>query len=245
VLVDTPSLSKDGADLASWIARTVPGKKLKYIYITHAHADHFNSFPAVLARFPEAKVIATKGVKAHMPAQYEDPLWSYFWKGLFPSIEKADLSLVKELPGDLKFYLEGNKHEFRSIPLGGGDTADSTVLYVPKLDLVVGGDVVYGKCYQYLAENPTLEDRKSWWDSLEEIKRLKPRFVVPSHSQAGEDFGAKHLGETQNYIQTWNGWLNKAKTWQELEGLAKEKYPERVGTFILRYTAQSFFNATF
>jgi glyoxylase-like metal-dependent hydrolase (beta-lactamase superfamily II) len=245
VLVDTPSLAKDGADLASWIARTIPGKRLKYIYITHAHADHFNSFPAVLAHFPDAKVFATKGVKAHMPAQYADPLWSYFWKGLFPSIEKADLSLVNELPADLKFYLEGTAHEFRPIPLGGGDTADSTVLYVPELDLVVGGDVVYGQCYQYLAENPTAEDRQAWWNSLEVIKGLKPRFVVPSHSQVVEDFGAHHLGETQAYIKKWGQWLAGAKTWQELEGLAKKEYPERVGTFILRYTAQSFFNATF
>jgi len=245
VLIDTPTLTKDGADLASWIAKTAPGKKLKYIYITHAHADHFNSFPAVLAKFPDARVVATKGVLAHMPAQYEDPLWSYFWKGLFPSVEKADLSVVHALPVDGKFTLDHGKHVFQAIQVGGGDTADSTILHVPELGLVVGGDVVYGHCYQYLAENPTAEARKQWLQSLEEIKDLKPKYVVPSHMQAGEDFGVHHLDETKEYIEGWEEWLGTAKTWQELEALAKEKYPERVGTFILRYTAQSFFNATF
>jgi glyoxylase-like metal-dependent hydrolase (beta-lactamase superfamily II) len=245
VLIDTPTLIKDGADLASWIAQTVPGKKLKYIYITHAHADHFNSFPAVLAKFPDARVVTTKGVLAHMPAQYEDSLWNYFWKGLFPSIEKADLSLVNELPMDGKFSLENGKHSFRSIEVGGGDTADSTVLHIPELGLVVGGDVVYGHCYQYLAENPTVEGRKQWLHSLDEIKDLKPKYVIPSHMQAGEDFGTRHLDETKRYIEAWDEWLGTAKTWQELEGLAKKKFPNRVGTFILRYTAQSFFNATF
>jgi glyoxylase-like metal-dependent hydrolase (beta-lactamase superfamily II) len=244
VLVDTPSLAKDGANLASWIAETIPGKKLKYVYITHAHVDHFNGFPAILARFPDAKVITTKGVKAHMPAQYAEPVWTNFWKQLFPTIEKADLSLVEELPSHLKFYLDGKAHEFKPIPLGGGDTADSTVLYAPEIDLVVGGDVVYGQCYQYLAENPTAEDRQAWWDSLEEIKGLKPKFVVPSHSQAGEDFGAHHLGETQEYIRKWEQWLAKATTWQEVEALAKKEYPERVGTLILRYSSQTFFNVT-
>lgn len=245
VLVDTPTLTKDGADLASWIARTAPGKKLKYIYITHAHADHFNAFPAVLARFPEARVVTAKGVLAHMPAQYEEPLWSFFWKGLFPSVEKADLSLVHELLADGKFSLENGKHVFQSIQVGGGDTADSTVLYVPELNLVVGGDVVYGHCYQYLAENPTVEGRKNWLQSLDEIIALKPKYVIPSHMQADEDFGVRHLEETKGYIESWEDWLTQAKTWQDLELLAKTTYPNRVGTFILRYTAQSFFNATF
>jgi glyoxylase-like metal-dependent hydrolase (beta-lactamase superfamily II) len=244
VLVDSPSLTKDGADLANWIAQTAPGKKLKYIYITHAHADHFNSFPAVLAKFPDARVVTSKGVLAHMPLQYEDPLWTYFWKGLLPSIEKADLSLVHTLPADGIFSLEQGKYTFRSIPVGGGDTADSTVLYVPDIDLVVGGDVVYGKCFQYLAENPTVEDRKEWIGSLDEIAALRPKYVIPSHMQADEDFGLHHVEDTKRYIETWEGWLKTAKTWEDLEGWSKKVFADRVGTFILRYTAQTFFNAT-
>ncbi|KAK7182318.1 hypothetical protein DPSP01_002380 [Paraphaeosphaeria sporulosa] len=245
VLVDTPTLAKDGAVLAKWIANTAPGVSLKYIYITHAHADHFNSFPAILERFPEAKVVTTDGVIEHMPAQYEGPLWDYFWKGLFPSIEKTDLSLVQVLPADGKFTIDDGKHELHAIVVGEGDTVDSTVLHVPSLDLVVGGDVVYGHCYQYLAENPTSEMRARWLQSLDKIAQLKPKIVIPSHMQAFEDFGTQHLAETKQYIHTWNLFLHKAKSWEELEGMAKKRFPERIGTFILRYTAQSFFNATF
>ncbi|KAF2105783.1 beta-lactamase-like protein [Lophiotrema nucula] len=245
VLVDAPTLTADGARLAQWIKDVAEGKTLKYIYITHAHADHFNGFPAILKAFPEAKIVSTEGVIEHSPAQYEYPLWDVLWKGLFPAIEKADLSLFNALPESGKFYLENGKHEFRSIQVGEGDTADSTVLYVPDIDLVVGGDVVYGHCYQYLAENLTVELRKEWLVSLDKIKALKPKWVIPSHMQASEKFGVEHLDETKEYIETWDKWLKTAKSWEELEGLAKKKYPERVGTFILRYTAQSFFNATF
>ncbi|OAG01094.1 Metallo-hydrolase/oxidoreductase [Paraphaeosphaeria sporulosa] len=232
VLVDTPTLAKDGAVLAKWIANTAPGVSLKYIYITHAHADHFNS-------------LTTDGVIEHMPAQYEGPLWDYFWKGLFPSIEKTDLSLVQVLPADGKFTIDDGKHELHAIVVGEGDTVDSTVLHVPSLDLVVGSDVVYGHCYQYLAENPTSEMRARWLQSLDKIAQLKPKIVIPSHMQAFEDFGTQHLAETKQYIHTWDLFLHKAKSWEELEGMAKKRFPERIGTFILRYTAQSFFNATF
>lgn len=245
VLVDAPTLPSLGTELASWITETAPGKKLKYIYVTHAHADHFNAFPAILAKYPDARVVTTKGVLAHMPGQYEEPMWSTFWKGLFPSVTKSDLSLVHELPVDGKFSLDDGKHGFHAIEVGGGDTPDSTVLHVPELALVVSGDVVYGHCYQYIAENPTAEGRKNWLQSLEEVRALKPKFVVPSHMQPDEDFGATHLDETKDYIENWEEWLSVAKSWEELEELAKEKYPERVGDFILRYTAQTFFNATF
>ena len=245
VLVDAPTLTADGTALAQWIKTVAPGKKLKYVYITHAHADHFNSFPAILKAFPEAKVVTTKGVIKHLPAQYEYPLWDVFWKGLFPAIEKADLSIFNALPASGKFHLEKGRYEFRSIQVGEGDTTDSTVLYVPDIDLVVGGDVVYGHGYQYLAENPTPELRKEWLASLDKIKALKPKWVIPSHMQASEKFGIEHLDETKGYIETWDKWLKDVKTWEELEGLAKKKYRDRVGTFILRYTAQSFFDATF
>ncbi|KAF1965455.1 Metallo-hydrolase/oxidoreductase [Bimuria novae-zelandiae CBS 107.79] len=248
VLVDAPTVAEDGAHLADWIATTIPGKKLKYIYITHAHADHFNAFPQIQQKFPEAQVVTTQKVLQHMPAQYGYPLWDIFWVGLFPSLKKADLSLVHALPPSVKFTIKsakGKKHEFRAIEVGEGDTEDSTVLHVPDIDLIVGGDVVYGHCYQYLAENPTLDLRKQWIASLDKIKSLKPKVVVPSHMQASEGYGAEHLEQTQAYIEGWESLLAKAKSWEELESLAKKRWPDRIGSYILRYTAQTFFNATF
>lgn len=245
VLVDAPTLSSDASHLASWIADKIPGKKLKYIYITHAHADHFNGFPAILSRFPEAQVITTAKVLHHLPAQYASPLWDQFWQGLFPGLEQANLSLVHALPASLNFSIRGAhgaRHEFRAIEVGQGDTADSTVLHVPELALVVGGDVVYGHCYQYLVENPTRAQRDGWIAALEGIKALEPRVVVPSHAKVGEGYGVEHLAETQEYIRGWEGLLGEAGTWEELEEKAERRWPDRIGSLILRYTAQSFFD---
>jgi glyoxylase-like metal-dependent hydrolase (beta-lactamase superfamily II) len=244
VLVDGPALDSIAEDIAHWIKRTVQGKKLKYIYVTHGHLDHFGAFPVIQKYFPEAKVVATSGVIKQMNAQLAPEMWKNFWLALLPDLTKPSLDGVVTLPSDGKFYFQ-DRHEFQSISVGEGDTADSTVLYSPSIDLVVGGDVVYGHCYQYLAENPTAELRAQWLASLETVKALKPKFVVPSHTQESEGYGINHLEETEKYIRSYNGWLEKAKSWEELESFARQQYPDRIGEFILRYSAQSFFNATF
>jgi hypothetical protein len=97
---------------------------------------------------------------------------------VFSSVGGVNLSLVHDLASDEKFGLENYTHH-PAIQVGSGDTVDSTVLHVPELSLVVGGDIVYGYCYQYLAEDPTLEARKQWLRSVEEIKALRPRYVIP------------------------------------------------------------------
>ena len=56
VLVD-PLMTKDESRaLAAWVVAT--GKNVTAIFVTHAHGDHFFGAPAVLERFPDAKVVA-------------------------------------------------------------------------------------------------------------------------------------------------------------------------------------------
>jgi glyoxylase-like metal-dependent hydrolase (beta-lactamase superfamily II) len=244
LLVDAPVLNTTAADIAAWISRTAPGKKLKYIYITHGHFDHFGAFPTILEHFPEAKVVARKEVVERMKGQLEPAVFDTFWATLFPGLlHKPDLSVVSALPDSGQVFLE-DKYELRSIFIGNSDTADSTVLHVPSIRLVVGGDVVYGHMHQYLAEDAAPSLRSEWIVGLERVKALRPRIVVPSHMQSTEGYGAWHLDETQRYIERYDGFLEKARSWEELEGLAKRAFPEREGSFILRYTAQAFINAT-
>jgi hypothetical protein len=51
------TLTKDESRaLAAWVVAT--GKNVTAIFVTHAHGDHFFGAPAVLERFPDAKVVA-------------------------------------------------------------------------------------------------------------------------------------------------------------------------------------------
>jgi glyoxylase-like metal-dependent hydrolase (beta-lactamase superfamily II) len=245
VLVDAPATHGQAANLTAWVKSTLgPHKSLKYIYVTHGHGDHFFTAPLICAAFPGCRVVAKADVNAHMLQQYEEPLFGSLWLSVFPGgqITSTAFNASYILPGNGTFRLEG--HALTAVEVGQGDTYNSTVLHVPDLALVVGGDVIYGKCHQLFVEDPTPELRQQWVDSLDRAAALKPAFVVPSHTKPGDGFAPSHIGNTKTYIRTWEKVMAQSKTWQELEGGLKKAFPLRDGSFILRWSSQAPFGAS-
>ncbi len=60
-----------------------------------------------------------------------------------------------------------------------------------------------------------------------------------------EEYGTDHLHNSKQYIMDWKAARASSCTWQDLERKMKKRYPERTGSFILRISAQTEFNAEF
>ncbi|KAL7917429.1 Metallo-hydrolase/oxidoreductase [Trichoderma austrokoningii] len=237
VLVDTPILKSRAEPVAAWIAEIIEHRTLSTIYITHGHGDHFFAAGTIQEKFPDAVIRATNGTYHHMLDQVAPALWDGLWVPTFPELAEAgppDLH-VEVLPeGAEHFTLDG--HKFQAVEVAGGDIESSTVLHVPDLSLVVGGDVIYGTIFQYLAENTTPQLRQHWIEALDQIAALRPKVVVPSHRKFTDNFGVDHLSSTQEYIRTWSKADAETKTWQDFEEAITRAYPERYGNFILRFS---------
>ncbi|KAF7588000.1 hypothetical protein BBP40_006429 [Aspergillus hancockii] len=167
VLVDTPTTAELARGLSDWVKKTAPGKKLRYIYITHAHGDHFYGNPVLLKDFPEAKCVATsfvvQGIKEAVSKETID-----FWNAIFPNGQIPAGQTVPEcLPANGEFSIDG--HSLFGIDVTFSDTNYSSFLHVPDIDLVVAGDIIYGECFQHFGEACTAEKRRHWLDALSQI----------------------------------------------------------------------------
>ncbi|PSO33285.1 MBL fold metallo-hydrolase [Bradyrhizobium sp. MOS002] len=220
VLVDTFLTAGHSKTLLDWVVSCE--RNLTTIYVTHGHGDHFFGLAPLLDRFPHAKAVAVPEVVDEMKAQLSPGSLDGFWRKRFPGEIAERLVAAAPLEGELT--LEG--HKLVVVDMGRTDTARSTALHVPSLDLIVAGDTVYNGIHPYLAETDT-QSRLEWIAALGRLEALNPRFVVAGHKKPGDDDAPRDIAETRQYLLDFNR-LDKATTSpRELYEAMLELHPDR------------------
>lgn len=226
VLVDTPISISQTKDLIKWIEDRIPNKTLKYVYITHGHADHWFGLPVLKKRWPDMIAIATSSTIGIMKTQLVSPKWDEKWLRFFPGDQ---IHVPQELPQPLEtddFKIEG--HKFVVVETGHTDSPDTTVLHVPSLDLVVAGDAVYGDVHQPFGEANTSAKRQEWLRAIEKIESLKPQTVVAGHKREGSIDGLYNLRATREYILAFDNAVKQCSSPDELFERMKQLFPNRI-----------------
>ncbi|KAH8743449.1 beta-lactamase-like protein [Diaporthe sp. PMI_573] len=223
-LIDTPITVEQGEAISKWIAETIPGKKLEYIYTTHAHPDHFHAVPVIEKHFPGVQFVATSNVTNGIKELY-NTAYDYVWPRFFPDQLSSVKPVPKPLPPSGEFLIDGEK--LQGIDVGHTDNEYSTFLHVPSVGLIVSGDIIYGDCHQHFGEANTPAKRKEWLDAIDRIESLAPHIVVAGHKRATQTDGPYLIQSTREYIYTFERELAKAKSSQQLYDRMIELYPQR------------------
>ncbi|GEP20205.1 MBL fold metallo-hydrolase [Pediococcus argentinicus] len=222
VLIDTFMTKDANLKLVDWIKGF--DVNLKYIYITHAHSDHFFGTGIIKDAFPNVKIIATQETADGLPSIIMPAMLKTVWQNLFPNQIPEKIHLVDELV-DGRFYLEDE--EIKIVKDGFTDTHDSTSLWIPSLGLIVAGDATYNGVHPFMAET-TQRARENWINVNEELSSLNPKYVVAGHKNPDLDDNPKILLETAEYIRTFNNLSKIANSAEELYKEMLEKYPTRI-----------------
>jgi glyoxylase-like metal-dependent hydrolase (beta-lactamase superfamily II) len=213
VLIDALITFDEARQAAEWIRAR--GKRLTAVYITHGHGDHIFGLNTLLAAFPDARAVALPEVMPAIQSQAA-PEYLEFWGSLFPGQIPEHPVLPEALSGNV-IDLEG--HELRVISVGQSDTDPSTVVHVPDLDAVIGGDVCYNRIHVWLALT-NHDARLAWIDTIGKIEALAPRTVVAGHKAPGapDDDLAELIAGTRQYIIDFDEAERVSSSREELVG---------------------------
>jgi glyoxylase-like metal-dependent hydrolase (beta-lactamase superfamily II) len=222
VVVDSFITVEQARAQADWIASK--RKNLTAIYATHGHGDHFFGASIFLERFPEARFVATPSAIQVMKEQVSAEYVAKFWESRFPNQLPKRLVIAEELKTNV-LELEGES--LLAVPLRFTDTAGTTCLHVPSLELIAAGDAAYNGVHPRLVESNQNQKREEWISALQEMASFKPRTVVAGHkNMKNDDDGPRVIGQTRQYILDFQELAGNAATAKELYDQMLARYPE-------------------
>ena len=236
VLIDAQHIRSDVTALGDLIERT--GRRLTTIYVTHGHADHWYGAGELVARFPEARLVATPPVLEyiHQAADVEAQQWATMFGD-----RVAKPTAVPEALNGLTLELED--YELRVVEVGQGDIRPSTVVHIPAIDAVVAGDVVYNQIHAMLGLSGPREWER-WIQSVDAVEKLSPQMIVCGHKkpESSDREVGRMLDETRTYISDFAEGAQSLNSAEELVGLMKSKYPDFGNNWTLHFSANSWFS---
>ena len=194
LVVDTGLGLRNGQTVAREVAK-VSGTNDVYVMSTHFHAEHAGGEMA----FPQRATI----VRAQAQQRDIDELTQDFAArfATFTPVMGELLQGVRFPPADVLFDREHDIDlggvRVRLLARGPTHTRGDTMVLVEDDGVLFAGDVVMNEAF--LAFNSPDSSVGTWLASLDELSRLGPDHVVPSHGRMGD---ASLISAQREYLRT-------------------------------------------
>ena len=181
VAVDAGGDAGTGKMILDKIRETTGGKPVKYLIVTHAHADHGGGAGAFAAA--GAEVICQENAAA----------------GLAPLAAPANKSKAGLMAFSERFALFGGTRRVAVYFLGPAHTASDIFVLLPDDKILFTGDVALGKRAPYM-QSPDV-DPKGWENTLARLAKLDVEKVVPGHGTVGTK---QAIADSYGYVKKVN-----------------------------------------
>ncbi|MEP6565144.1 MAG: MBL fold metallo-hydrolase [Mesorhizobium sp.] len=219
VLIDGGFTFPDGKALAEAIKAT--GKKLTTIYISQSDPDYYFGLKPVKEAFPDVRVIAASETVAAIKGSVDKKLavWGPQLKENGPQT-LADV-VIPEVFDDKTLTVDGETIEIVSAE----GLANRRYLFVPSLNAVFGGVMIFAGVHVWTADTPTKEQRAAWIANLEKIAARKPAIVVAGHMTPQSPTDLSGVEHTKAYLIAFEEELAKAKDAAALKSAMEARFP--------------------
>jgi len=219
VLIDGGFTFPDGKALAEAIKAT--GKKLTTIYISQSDPDYYFGIKPIKEAFPDARVIAAAETVAAIKGSVDKKLavWGPQLKENGPQT-LADV-VIPEVFDDKKLSVDGETIEI----VNAEGLANRRYLFVPSLNAVFGGVMIFAGVHVWTADTPTKELRAAWIANLEKIAARKPAIVVAGHMTPQSPTDLSGVEHTKAYLIAFEEELAKVKDAAALKSAMEARFP--------------------
>ncbi len=202
--------------------KAITDKPIRFAFNTHHHGDHAYGNKRWLDN--GAVAVAHEGALEEM-RRYETGLFGDK-PGRWEETAKTrpDVAASKLEPPSLLFRKEmifdDGAHRVELMHFGVAHTRGDGWAWLPKERILFSGDACVNGPYNYVGDGSV----KDWIDTLEAVKKLKPRLVCPGHGPTG---GPEMLEAQQRYFVTLskevknlvNAGKNSAEVKAAIEGI--------------------------
>tara|TARA_A100000171_G_scaffold14516_1_gene12875 strand:- start:96 stop:1004 length:909 start_codon:yes stop_codon:yes gene_type:complete len=219
VLIDGGFSYPDGLAIVDAIRKS--GKKLTTIYISQSDPDYYFSLKPIHEAFPDAKVIAASETVAAIKGNVAKKLSVWGPKlGENGPQTMDDIVMPEVFDGDT-LTVDGETIEIVSVK----GMENRRYLWVPSLEAVFGGVLIFSGVHVWTADTPTTEIRQKWIEILDQLSHRNPKIVVAGHMTADSTTDTAGIAHTKNYLIAFDEELTKASNAEELKAAMETRFP--------------------
>lgn len=219
VLIDGGFTYADGQAVVA--ALKASGKTLTTVYVSQSDPDYYFSLKPVRDAFPQARILTASATVAAIRATVEKKLavWGPQLKDNGPQ-SLADIVIPEAFDGPA-LSVDGETVEILTTP---GMTNRRT-LWVPSLQALFGGVLIFSGVHVWVADTPTKAERAAWLAALEGLAARQPAVVVAGHLAPGSAFDRSAIDHTRRYLLAFEEELEKAADSAALKAAMESRFP--------------------
>jgi len=172
---------------------------LRWVIVTHCHADHIYGLQAMKAA--GARILAHAGCREYLASDTARLRLEASREELFPWIDETTRLVTPDQwlgekggEGDLLLELGGRRLRVRHA--GPAHTPEDLVVFDETSGVLFTGDIVFRGRIPFVGQ----ADSRRWIDALDRMLQWQPRILVPGHGPLSRE-PAQDLALTRDYLR--------------------------------------------
>jgi glyoxylase-like metal-dependent hydrolase (beta-lactamase superfamily II) len=212
----TPSL---GWELLQRI-RNLTDQPIRYIVLSHYHADHIYGLQAFKDHVPELVIIAQERANEYRENEETaderaNQRLDQRREALFPWVNRNTRVVPPDMTFGQRLVLKLGDRRFLMVYAGPAHSGSDIMMSVEPDGVLFAGDIVQNSRIPFM--NGDDVDTANWRRALDEVEHLNPKFIIPGHGRPSTNARGA-IAFTRDYIDYVRREMGKAvENWTDFD----------------------------